>query len=74
MAAPQPFRPTSRMNDTPPKSAKTKKEAQLVIRLDKDLRDQFVDTCQHLDTSASRELRRFIKKFLVRYQNGELDN
>ena len=62
------------MNDTPPKSAKAKKEAQLVIRLDKDLRDQFVDACQHLDTSASRELRRFMKKFLVRYQNGELDD
>ncbi len=62
------------MNDTPPKSAKIKKEAQLVIRLDKDLRDQFVDACQQLDTSASRELRRFMKKFLVRYKNGELDD
>ena len=61
------------MNDNSPKSEKSKKEAQLVIRLDKDLRDQFVDACQHLDTSASRELRRFMKKFLVRYQNGELD-
>ena len=61
------------MNDNSPKSAKAKKEAQLVIRLDKDLRDQFVDACQQLDTSASRELRRFMKKFLVRYKNGELD-
>ena len=61
------------MNDNSPKSEKAKKEAQLVIRLDKDLRDQFVDACQHLDTSASRELRRFMKKFLVRYKNGELD-
>ena len=61
------------MNTTPLKAAKSKKEAQLVIRLDKDLRDQFVDACQHLDTSASRELRRFMKKFLVRYKNGELD-
>ena len=62
------------MNDNSPKSAKAKKEAQLDIRLDKDLRDQFVDACQQLDTSASRELRRFMKKFLVRYQNGELDD
>jgi hypothetical protein len=61
------------MNDNSPKSEKSKKEAQLVIRLDKDLRDQFVDACQQLDTSASRELRRFMKKFLVRYKNGELD-
>ena len=62
------------MNDNSPKSAKAKKEAQLVIRLDKDLRDQFVDACQQLDTSASRELRRFMKRFLVRYKNGELDD
>ena len=62
------------MNDETIKPAKAKKEAQLVIRLDKELRDQFVDACQQLDTSASRELRRFMKKFLVRYQNGELDD
>lgn len=52
---------------------KTKKEAQLVIRLDKDLRDKFVAACQDIDTSASREMRRFMKRFLARYERGELD-
>lgn len=53
---------------------KTKKEAQLVIRLDKELRDTFVAACQDIDTSASREMRRFIKRFLARYERGELDD
>ena len=55
------------------KREKKKKNAQLVLRLNKDLRDRFVDACQDLDTSAAREVRRFIKKFLKRYENGELD-
>lgn len=38
------------------------------------MRDNFVDACQELDTTASRELRRYIKKFLIRYEKGELDD
>jgi hypothetical protein len=56
-----------------PKKEKKKKNAQLVLRLNKDLRDRFVDACQDLDTSAAREVRRFIKKFLKRYEDGEFD-
>lgn len=56
------------------KQKKSKKDAQLVLRLDKDLRDRFVDACQDLDTSAAREVRKFIKRFLRRYENGELDD
>lgn len=55
------------------KKSKGKKEAQLVIRLDKDLRNRFVAACQDVDTSASRELRRFIKRYLASYENGEID-
>ena len=51
-----------------------KKDAQFVIRLDRDLRDQFVDICAELDTSAAREVRRFITKFIRRYEAGELDS
>ncbi|MBX2886195.1 MAG: hypothetical protein KTR32_39935 [Granulosicoccus sp.] len=50
-----------------------KKEAQMVIRLDKELRDKFVAACQEIDTSASREMRRFMKRFLARYDRGEFD-
>jgi hypothetical protein len=53
---------------------KSKKDAQLVLRLNKDLRDRFVDACQDVDTSAAREVRRFIKRFLKRYERGDLDD
>ena len=56
------------------KKDKKKKNAQLVLRLNKDLRDEFVDACQELDTSAAREVRKFIKRFLKRYEKGELDD
>jgi hypothetical protein len=41
-----------------------KKNSQLVLRLDKDERDAFVDLCKELDTSAAREIRRFIRGFM----------
>lgn len=55
------------------KNKKKKKDAQLVLRLQKDLRDRFIDACQDLDTTAAHEVRRFIKRFLKRYDKGELD-
>lgn len=55
------------------KKEKKKKDAQLVLRLNKDLRDRFVEACQDLDTSAAREVRRFIKKFLKSYERGDFD-
>jgi len=53
---------------------KHKKDAQLVLRLSKSQRDDFVDACKDLDTSAAREIRRFIKRFLKRYRDGELED
>ena len=41
-----------------------KKNSQLVLRLDKDERDAFVDLCKKLDTSAAREIRGFIRTFM----------
>lgn len=55
------------------KKEKKRKNAQLVLRLNKELRDRFVEACQELDTSAAREVRRFIKKFLKQYENGDFD-
>jgi hypothetical protein len=52
---------------------KKKKNAQLVLRLNREQRDRFIDACQDLDTSAAREVRRFIKRFLTRYDKGELE-
>ncbi|MEM9684374.1 MAG: hypothetical protein AAF942_13975 [Pseudomonadota bacterium] len=44
-----------------------------MLRLNKDLRDRFVEAWSELDTSAAREVRRFIKRFLKRYDDGELE-
>ena len=55
------------------KKEKKKKNAQLVLRLNKELRERFIEACQDLDTSAAREVRRFIKKFLKQYENGDFD-
>ena len=56
------------------KNRKKKKDAQLVLRLDGEVRDRFLGACRDLDTSAAREVRRFIKRFLKRYEAGELDD
>ena len=55
------------------KGDKKKKDAQLVLRMPKDVRDRFIDACQDIDTSAAREVRKFIKRFLKRYDKGEMD-
>lgn len=37
------------------------------------MRDEFLATCKELDTSASRELRRFIKQYLQQFHRGDFD-
>ncbi len=49
------------------KTKNTKKESQLVIRINGNERDQFVELCEELDTSAAREIRRFIRSFLCEH-------
>ncbi|MEM8740666.1 MAG: hypothetical protein AAGE13_04135 [Pseudomonadota bacterium] len=46
------------------KQKKKTKDGQLVIRIDKADRDAFVEMCEELDTSAAREIRRFIRQFM----------
>lgn len=47
------------------KSDKDKdKEVKLVVRIEAGLRDAFIEACQDIDTTASREVRRFIRDFL----------
>lgn len=50
-----------------------KNDSQLIIRLDTDMRNEFIATCKELDTSASRELRRFIKIYMRQYHSGEFE-
>jgi len=51
------------------KSGKGKKDCQFVIRMNSQDRDEFVALCDALDTSAARELRGFIRQFLLDHQN-----
>lgn len=42
------------------------KGSQLLIRVDKAEREAFVALCETLDTSAAREIRRFMRDFVAR--------
>lgn len=53
------------------KSRNKKKDSQLVIRVAAGERDAFISLCEALDTSASREIRRFMKRFVA--QHGGAD-
>ena len=46
------------------KRDKHKKDAQLIVRINKAERDAFVELCEEVDTSAAREVRRFVREFL----------
>lgn len=48
----------------------SKKDSQLVLRLDKKERDGFVELCKSLDTSAAREIRRFIRTFMKEHEKN----
>lgn len=56
------------------KKKRGRKDAQFVLRIDRESRDRFVEICQELDTTAAREVRRFIRQFVRRYDDGEFDD
>ncbi|MBS9718201.1 hypothetical protein ACFFUT_13065 [Pseudohalocynthiibacter aestuariivivens] len=45
------------------------KDSQLIIRIKASDRDRFVSLCDSLDTSAAREIRRFIRDFLKEHED-----
>lgn len=45
--------------------SKQDEEVKLVVRIEAGLRDAFIAACQDMDTTASREVRRFIRDFLA---------
>ena len=50
---------------------KEKKDSQLVIRIAGKQRDRFISLCDELDTSAAREIRKFIERFLKENQTPD---
>lgn len=52
------------MTDKKKTKKKDLKDSQLIVRIAASDRDSFVSLCDTLDTSAAREIRRFIRDFL----------
>jgi hypothetical protein len=53
------------------KKKKGKKDSQLLIRINAKERDRFVSLCEELDTSAAREIRKFIARFIKDHQEED---
>jgi hypothetical protein len=49
---------------------KLKKNSQLIIRLNKEEKETFIDLCDELDTSAAREVRKFIRRFVTEHKKS----
>ncbi|MDG3085434.1 hypothetical protein P7F88_04680 [Vibrio hannami] len=52
------------------KNDQNKKDSQLIIRINGQQRDEFVALCEDLDTSAAREIRHFIKRFVAEHKES----
>jgi hypothetical protein len=57
------------MADKKKSKKKQLKDSQLIVRISVADRDQFVELCNSLDTSAAREVRRFIRDFLKEHKD-----
>ncbi|MEM8773907.1 MAG: hypothetical protein AAGF53_02675 [Pseudomonadota bacterium] len=49
------------------KRKRAEKNSQLVLRVNKEERNQFVELCHDMDTTAAREIRGFIRKFIKKH-------
>lgn len=47
--------------------SKPLKDSQLIVRMSGADRDRFVSLCEAMDTSAAREVRRFVRDFLMQH-------
>ncbi|WP_199224805.1 hypothetical protein [Falsochrobactrum shanghaiense] len=52
------------MTDMRKTAKRNKKDSQLLIRISSTEREQFLQLCNELDTSAAREIRQFIRGFI----------
>ena len=50
---------------------KNQKDSQLVLRINGQERDRFIALCEELDTSAAREIRKFIKGFMEKHETKQ---
>ena len=61
----------SLMATTKQRKKKNKKDSQLVIRINGQERDRFIEVCEELDSSAAREIRKFIRGFLAEQEKSK---
>ena len=59
------------MSDKPTKVKLNKKDNQLLIRISTADREQFLQLCEELDTTAAREIRLFIRRFIKKHKSTE---
>ncbi len=59
------------MPDKPAKVKLNKKDSQLLIRISTAEREQFLQLCEELDTTAAREIRLFIRGFIKKHESVE---
>ncbi|GAA6168767.1 hypothetical protein [Sessilibacter corallicola] len=50
-----------------------KKDSQLIVRINGEEREEFINLCEHLDTSAAREIRHFIRDFIKKHSTDTED-
>ena len=55
----------------PKKDKPMSKNSSIIVRLSSDDRDEFIELCKALDTSASREIRAYIKKSVSKKRKGK---
>ena len=59
------------MTELPKKTKVNKKRWPILIRINTAERDEFINLCDNLDTSAARELRKYIRSFIKKHQSTE---
>ncbi len=47
-------------------------EKSVLVRVDKDLRDAFIEACRRNDSTASQELRRFMRDYVKKHGQQKL--
>ncbi|WP_172449423.1 hypothetical protein [Bowmanella denitrificans] len=50
---------------------KKKKDSQLLIRIDKEMRNTFIELCEQQDSNAAKELRSFIQSYIEQHSHTE---
>lgn len=44
----------------------------LTVRIEKELKEKFIETCKDQESDASKEIRKFIKQFIAQHGQGKL--